>query len=258
MGEDTGGVSADRRIKLPKNIYIIGAGGVTTYFLPPFIKTVAHKVDKLRKPTIYIMDGDEIEDRNLERQAFPKESVKSKKSDVLVKEYAEEYGGPMKSISEFFHPGDKLEQYSLVFVFVDNHPARLAILNACDQYECSVIMGANEYQDSQGIYYSPRMKGTKLDPRVRYPEILEDESDNPIRAVGCNTEEALEIAPQLAIANHTAASHALQLFWFYFGVLPTLDPIETKPFHPVEHNNNFNRIRTSVEGTYAESAVASG
>ncbi len=238
-----------RKMQLPKHIYIIGAGGVTTYFLPAFIKTVANKFGK-EKPFIHLIDGDKVESRNLERQLFERSDVGENKADALVQTFKEEYKNLMAT-PRFFSNGDRIIEESLVFGFVDNHPAKRALLAACDASNSNAILAANEYTDSQAIWYEPSaMRGNRFDPRVRYPEILDDESDNPLRPIGCNAPEALAAAPQLAIANLACASHALQLFWFHYVIKPTLDQIESRPYWPVEHSNNFNRLTTKVEESY--------
>jgi molybdopterin/thiamine biosynthesis adenylyltransferase len=212
-----------------------------------FIKTVSHLTKD--RPRIYIIDGDTLEARNLERQLFDHEHVSKNKAEALVSKYRGEYNN-LVSGKKYFGLGSRIKDKSLVFVFVDNHPARRAVLDACDRHDSVAIMGANEYTDAQAIYYSPIMKGTKMDPRVRYPEILSDEEGDPMRPRGCSTGEALTIAPQLAIANFASASHALQLFWFYNSMVPKMD-ISSKEHWPIEHTNNFSRMDTRSEKFYA-------
>jgi hypothetical protein len=98
------------------------------------------------------------------------------------------------------------------------------------------------------------MYGGQQDPRTRYPEIMEDESGDPIRAGACDAEEELTAAPQLAIANMSCACYALQMFWFYFFVKPGLDKSSRKHW-PVEHANNFNKITTRTEEFYGGRAA---
>lgn len=232
-------------MKLPKHVYIIGAGGVTSYFLPAFIKTVSHAMEQL--PRIHIFDGDVLEERNLTRQLFDGRMVAKNKAESLVKMYMGAYKN-MASHPTYFHSGIRTIKGSLIFVFVDNHPARKSALWAADAYGCTVIMAANEYTDSQAMWYEPAFSNTPLDPRVRYPEILEDEEGDPISAEGCTTEKALTVAPQLAIANFTCASHALQLFWFYFE---SREGLTETTYNPIEHRNNFNKQTTMTEEHYA-------
>lgn len=239
------------KIELPECIYIVGAGGVTSYFMPAFIKTLAHQVKD--KPRLYIFDGDKLEKRNLERQLFRPDSVSSNKAEAMRNQYLGEY---KKIVAEprYFAIGQRIKPESLVFGFVDNHSARRAILGACDESMSCAIIGANEYTDAQAIFYDPEWYGDQADPRIRYPEIMEDETGDPIRARACDAEEELEAAPQLAIANMSCACYALQMFWFYCFVRPGLEE-ESRKHWPVEHANNINKITTRTEGFYGRRAA---
>ena len=68
--------------KIPDHIYIVGAGGITTYFLPAFIKTMAATTKDL--PAIHIIDGDAVEERNLARQLFDPSAIAKNKAIALV------------------------------------------------------------------------------------------------------------------------------------------------------------------------------
>src|SRR6266478_9816919 len=235
--------------ELPKNIYIIGAGGVTSYLLPPLLKTLSFHSKRI--PVISIFDGDKLEERNWERQFFPISTIKRKmnKAVALAMTYKHEYRGGLIAIPQYFHAGVEFDQGGLVFACVDNHAARRAILSTCDRNYCNAIIAANEYTDSQAIWYNCFSHDTNKDPRIRYPEIMTDDIGDPIRPRGCNTGQSLMVAPQLAIANFTAASHALQLFWFYYFVAPEMEE-SSRPEWPIEHNNNINKLSTMTEKIY--------
>jgi hypothetical protein len=226
---------------------VIGAGGVTSYFLPAFLKTLAHYGGE--KPRVYIMDGDALEERNLERQLFSREGITKNKAEALVAQYKSDYT-KLEAIPKFFLSDFRPREKSLLFVFVDNHPARRNALSACDRFECAAIVAANEYTDAQAYFYDGVLKNTRMDPRVRYPEILTDESGDPARPGGCTTGEALAAAPQLPIANLASAHYALQLFWFRYAVAPGME-LSSMEHWPVEHSNNFNKMTTRTEGFYA-------
>lgn len=229
-----------RQIPLfPNHIYIVGAGGVSSYLLPPLLKVLRTKAKD--PPNVTIYDQDKLIKRNLDRQMFDDSQVGSFKAEALVSKYRSEYE-KLHFEPVWFHSGIPVDENSLFLCCVDNHPARKAVLEVCDTSTSKVIIAANEYTDSQAMYYEPSFVGTLKDPRIRYPEILEDESDDPIRPLGC-AGEALKVAPQLAIANFTAASHALQLLWFHFVVRNSMKE-DTIPYFPLEHSNNFNQLRT--------------
>jgi molybdopterin/thiamine biosynthesis adenylyltransferase len=229
----------------PDNVYVIGAGGVASYLLPPLLKVLRTKAKD--PPTVTIFDQDKLTKRNLDRQVFQEEFIGKFKAEALAETLKSEY--PKLGFEPiWFHSGVPLQEESLLFCCVDNHPARKAALDAADQSRSKCIIAANEYTDSQAYYYEPGFVGTSKDPRVRYEDISTDKSDDPIRPVGCAGEEAIKSAPQLAIANDAAANYALQLMWFHFVVRNTLDR-DTEPHWPLEHSNNFNKLKTR---TYAE------
>jgi len=219
--------------------------------LPAFIKTLAATTKDL--PAIHIIDGDAVEERNLERQLFDPSAIAKNKAIALVERYRGEYPR-LYARERFFHAGEIVKNGSLLFVFVDNHAARRSALMACDRCECTAILAANEYTAAQAIWYHPSFRNGQLDPRVRYPEIETDQSNNPIRPRGCTTQEVLNVAPQLPIANLACATYALQLFWFYFRIAPSLKE-DSRSFWPIEHTNNFNVIQTRKEEDYARKSV---
>jgi hypothetical protein len=236
-----------KKLKLPEHIYIIGAGGVASYLLPPLVKTL--RTQGRVPPKVIVVDGDILEARNLDRQLFRVSDVGTPKAAALVDLLSHDYPA-LEAQTSFFTEGYPIEESSLLIGCVDNHAARRAILATADNYECRVILAGNEYTDSQAMYYETSYRDSRLDPRIRYPEILTDHSGDPTRPRGC-TGEAQEAAPQLAIANFGAAHHALQLFWFHFSVAPTLNKRDTLPFWPIEHNNNFNKHTTNAYACYA-------
>lgn len=230
-----------------QHIYIIGAGGVTSYLLPTLLKTLNYQQ---KTPKVTIFDGDNLEERNLERQLFNVVDAMAKrnKAEALVGMYQTAYPlNQLEAVNEYFYDGVELEEGSLAFVCVDNHAARKAALFVCDKYFCNAILAANEFTDAQSIWYNHFNAGNILDPRVKYPEILSDESEDPRRPESCTSEAALEKTPQLPIFNMAAAAYALQLFWFYYHTVLGMDR-DSRPYWPIEHSNNLNTIKTRMEG----------
>ena len=98
---------------------------------------------------------------------------------------------------------------------VDNHTARRACLRLADlraergAVDDVVIVAGNDYETCEANAYLPAWRGTKLDPRIRFPEIETDTAFDPL-SPPC-TGEAVESAPQLAEANGLSALAALWL-----------------------------------------------
>lgn len=213
-------------------IYCIGAGGVASYLLPVLSRST--------KPTdqIFVMDGDRLEERNLERQLFRSSQIGEYKAQALADMYGAE------AICSYLTAQSRLttdldsDDWDWLFVMVDNHKARRLALELADREGFRVLVGANEYSDAQAYYYSNDLQDTSYDPRVRWPEMLTDDSNDP---VSCQGEEQIA-APQLAIVNMLAAAYMLHLFYFYTEKAHKVDP----EYHPVMHSSNFNKIGTTL------------
>ncbi len=210
-------------------IYVIGAGGVASYLLPVLNRSVNRGTTD-----IIIMDGDRLEERNLDRQLFSSSFVGMNKAEALADMYNVEY------YPSYLREGSLLllkEFEDWLFVAVDNHKARRVALGIADNNRgVQVLIGANEYTDSEAYYYEYGLRGTDLDPRVRWPEILTDTSNDPTSCQGVE----LVSSPQLAIANMLTAAYMMHLFYFYTvksgGVSAAL--------HPRHHHSNFAKMMT--------------
>jgi len=180
--------------------YLIGAGGVGSFIAPALCKLVGVY-------EVTIMDGDKLEQKNLDRQLFDPTQVGVNKARALAELYECSY------IEEFFSFGARAyEMWDTLIVAVDNHPARNEALQVCDYHKCSCIIAANEVHSSEAYYYKPEWKDTNLDPRVFYPEILTGKRGDPrAAAIGC-TGEAQEENRQLVTANFSAAALAMHLY----------------------------------------------
>ena len=230
------------------NHYIVGCGGVCTYFLPSFFKTINY-LKQFKKSKITFVDGDTFETKNLERQLFSQDSVGQYKSEALATQYRQQYPGIfVDSINDYITDAFSPENKSLIIGFVDNHPARRDLLTVADRHKAKVIFAANSTIGAQAFYYDPAWANTSLDPRIRYPEILTTDSGSPVRAEGCNTEKRLNEVPQTALANQFAAFHALHLWNFWLIESKTLDEAQSFQFWPIELNNTFSRLNTITIG----------
>ena len=213
-------------------IYCIGAGGVASYLLPVLKRSIKITDD------IIIMDGDRLEERNLERQLFRQSQIGEYKAQAL----ADMYG--CEAICSYLTAQTRLtvnvhdDEDDWLFVMVDNHKARRLAFQLADDEGFRVLVGANEYSDAQAYYYSEGLAESDYDPRVRWPEIMTDDSGDP---VSCQGEEQVA-APQLAIVNMLAAAYMMHLFYFYTEKVHKVD----MQYHPMLHSSNFNQIRTTL------------
>lgn len=216
---------------MSKRIFIIGCGGVGSWLTAALCK--------LRSPEeIMLVDGDKLERKNLDRQLFDEKSIGENKASALAAKYGCHAVPEWYSIGSIEHePGD------WIFCCVDNNPARMSALSNVDEYRAQVIVAANETTSSEAYYYRRPWKETPIDPRVYYPEILNDNSNDPRDgAIGC-TGEAQIANRQLVSANLSAASLALNLFVVWGIKAHKLDK-ETIPLLPYKLVSNMTRLET--------------
>jgi len=181
--------------------YLIGCGGVGSFLAPSLAKLVGAS-------NLTLVDGDTLEEKNLDRQLFDVSSIGLNKAAALGEKYGLEW------LDAYYYNGliQELAPSDWLLVAVDNHPARAAVLESCDHYRCRAIFAANETHSSEAYVYLPAWGGTDLDPRRYYPEILTVKTGDPLaRQAGC-TGEAQEANRQLVSANFSAAALAQHLY----------------------------------------------
>lgn len=210
-------------------IYVIGVGGVGSW--------LAHCMVKLVDTSkIVMVDGDTLEEKNLDRQLFSEEHIGFNKSIAL----SEKLGGGY--IDRWYSRYDTEHHHSdWLMCCVDNNPGRKEVLEACDMYGCCAIFAANEVHSSEAYVYKPEWKNIpQLDPRLYYTDILSDEGGNvAARAAGC-TGEAQVANRQLVTANFMAASLAAHLF-VVWAMEARKARAETLQYLPTRLSNNLTR-----------------
>jgi hypothetical protein len=232
--------------RTPKIIQIVGAGGIGGWVGKLVAKTFRDC------PTVEIFDKDIWEERNVDRQ------FAGRLGGLKAQTLAEELPDNGKAYPEWFvasthglfmYPIAVDQPNRIVFACVDNHPARLQVLDSIDlgaETDMAIICG-NEYVDASACVYFNRFKGTRKDPRVRYPEMLTDHSGDP--SSPC-TGPAQEASPQLAISNCLAASYGMWLAWFWLMQAPDLHTEAAKKASPVEIRSSVGYVTVLTEGDY--------
>lgn len=213
------------------DIYVIGCGGVGSWLAPSLCLLAGPN-------RIILVDGDRLEEKNLNRQLFNREDIGATKAQALALRYHCQYR------DEYYSPG--IIEHSMtdwLICVVDNHIARKDVLAACDTYGCQAIFAANETHSAEAYYYHVEFRGTKVDPRVYYPEILTDVSNNPLAARSGCTGEAQVQNRQLVSANFMAAALAQQLYVVWGMEFPTLEA-SIKPRLPFKLVSNLTKLET--------------
>jgi len=185
------------------DVLIIGAGGVASYLLPVLLRT-------FREDKFIVMDGDTLEERNLDRQQFSTDYIGENKAEALTKT---QMSAMTDFIPRFFRGsahelGDYAKTIFYIICVADNHEARKNALALADDLGKPVFIAANELFDSEAYVYLPQWKGTPRDPRVLFPNILTDTTGSPLHC-----QEQQEASPQLALANFAGAAKLACMVW---------------------------------------------
>jgi hypothetical protein len=185
---------------------IVGAGG-TASWLVPLLKRMTKFTDE-----ITVLDGDILEERNLDRQLFDISHLGWNKAEALAHVYNVNFFPCYleDDPNAFLCGGDS---WGTVWCCADNHLARKIVLEMVDQGLAKLaIIGGNEFTDSEAYGYLKAWKGTAGDPRIYYPEILTDLSNDPNNP-SCQG-QAQANNRQLALANYLSAGMMMHLWYF--------------------------------------------
>jgi molybdopterin/thiamine biosynthesis adenylyltransferase len=203
----------DRERKDPLNIVMIGVGGIGTallVFLPRFLQH--HNPGSLMK----LIDGDEYEPKNEERQAF---AHPGNKATAKVEELSELFDQIIFQDIPEFVTADNVSSYicenDIVLLCVDNHKTRKIVSEYCEKINnIKLISGGNEYTHGD-ILCLFRKDGKSVRPTYKsfswwHPEIRDPKDKHP-GELGCL--EQLVSYPQLIFINASVAITMCNLFY---------------------------------------------
>ena len=215
--------------------YIVGCGGVGSWLAPSLAKLVPGQVT--------VIDGDTIENRNLDRQLFSFSEIGENKAKALGTRYGLPY------IDNWFGPYsiEGLSSLDCLIVCADNNKARVVALQESDRAGCHVIIAANEVSSAEAYYYDNLLSGTLSDPRVYYPELLSDPGVDPMLAAAGCTGPAQEANVQLVSANFMAASLAQWLFLIWEHNKLWLHSPKALPTLVRSNGTNFEVVKTELK-----------
>lgn len=121
---------------LQHDVCIIGAGGTGSYFLKEVSRYIAGlpKEKKKRIRNMYIIDGDYVEKKNLNRQAFMTEDIGRKKAAVMTEVLNEAFGLEYKCIDRYL---EKLEDFPVLSDKKEYGYHNIPVLIGCvDNHAC--------------------------------------------------------------------------------------------------------------------------
>ena len=181
------------------NITVIGLGGVGTILIERLCRFLNYSNDY--DAELLLVDGDEYEVKNYERQEFNQFGNKADvKSTELMLKFPEV---PVDSFEAYINEtnvAEAIKEGDIVFLCVDNHKTRNIISNYCTTMkDVTLISGGNELTDGNVQTYI-RRGGVDLTPDLcaYHPEIANPEDQLP-NEMSC--EELSNAEPQLYFTN---------------------------------------------------------
>lgn len=193
------------------NIVVVGAGGIGTHLLGPLCRYLDNTEDK---PHILVLDGDQYELKNADRQSF---SRIGNKAEVSVEQLRNMFPNLNIEAKPTFLTDENVDVYigegDIVLACVDNHATRLLLSSHCATLsDVMLISGGNDYSIGS-VHVYIREKGRDKTPPLTYlhPEIAHPRDKRPDE-MSCE-ELASAGVPQLIFANLSAAAAMLSTFW---------------------------------------------
>lgn len=196
----------------PTKVMVIGLGKIGLCLLPTLCRFLNY--GDLPRVEVHLIDGDEFEERDRERQDF---TMLGPKASVVANEDHQKFPRLLFWDRPIFLADNNIvrmiREHDLVFVCVDNHKTRkLVVSDRAEALEnVTVISGGNDYTDGN-VQVDVRRDGKNLTLPLAnkyHPEILNPQDTNPA------DEENLPGAtrPQLLITNNAVAATMLNVFY---------------------------------------------
>src|ERR1041385_1305333 len=139
---------------------LIGAGGTGSHVIAPALAYLhAYQANKNEAYEFLVIDGDNYEYKNLERQLFDPDLVGQNKADALCSMY-KRY--PVVPIPKFIGAKDLDElipEYSVVFSAVDNYSIRALLVDHALKLKNIVLINAGNEKSDGGVQIFIREKG---------------------------------------------------------------------------------------------------
>jgi molybdopterin/thiamine biosynthesis adenylyltransferase len=198
-------------------IAIIGLGGIGSILVDILTRFMTYQ-DKLLWEMVLI-DGDDYEAKNNERQFFMQGGTGQNKAAVKVKELnGKFFGGEFIAVDSYINPTNikMLDDYNIIFSCVDNHKVRNWINEYCKSRKSVYLFsGGNEFTDGNvQVYIRKENKDITADLARYHPEIGFPTDKSP-EEMSCEELHASG-SPQLLFTNLTAATIMLQAFYKFF------------------------------------------
>jgi len=197
------------------NIKIIGLGGIGSILVERLCRFLNYSQADTSF-NITLIDGDEYEDKNYERQEFMR---LGNKAEIKTNELKMKYSNlVIDYITDYINTdiiSGVINEKDIIFLCVDNHKTRMIVSNYCKTLNDAILIsGGNELIDGN-VQIFVRKGGVDLTPDLcaYHPEIANPTDRSP-EEMSC--EELSKSEPQLYFTNLSVATI---MCWAYYNVV---------------------------------------
>jgi molybdopterin/thiamine biosynthesis adenylyltransferase len=205
-----------------KRFILVGAGGIGTWLAAGLVRLLEWKYPG---SALIIVDGDNYEEKNKERQDFNKLGNKAVvKASELVPQFnnttiipiakwvvSDDFGGVTDDDSPKITASQLIQENDVVFAVVDNFAARKIIFDAASRLDnIDVFTGGNDDELFGSIYHYQKRDGEEI---TAHPSEFHPEYDNPPDKnpgeLSCQDRAKIEGGTQLLATNMAVAAFIL-------------------------------------------------
>lgn len=161
------------------SIWLVGAGGTGSILYEPLVRYLAawHRNHE-GTFVLGVIDGDDVETHNLDRQMFTGNFVGGSKAEAVVSRYRPQTGEvhPLHEYLGANNIANRIHDGDIVLIAVDNYPARSHIERHVSTLDNAVVInGGNEAIDGS-VQIWVRRDGKNVTPPISF---LHDEIHTP-------------------------------------------------------------------------------
>lgn len=196
------------------SLKIIGIGGIGTNLSDNLCRFLNYSPD-IGYSKVTLVDGDDFETKNKERQVF---TSFGNKATAKVVELLDKFKNiELHQVPQFVTEENIdtiISEEDIIMLCVDNHKTRKLISDYVSKLKnATLISGGNEYVDGN-VQVFIRKEGQNITPSLTdyHPEISNPQDKSP-HEMSC--EELEKVAPQLIFTNSTVANIMCWVFWNY-------------------------------------------
>lgn len=194
-----------------REIKVIGIGGIGCALLPFLARYLNYRGERAR---VTLIDGDEFERANADRQAF---GTLGNKAKVTAAEMARQFQRlSFRAIPEYIteaNIGQFIQGGDMIFLAVDNHKTRKLVSDYCEKLATvTLISGGNDFTDGNVQVHIREGGKDRTAPITQFHPEIRNPRDRSPAEMSC--EELMERgAPQLLFTNLAVASAMLNAFY---------------------------------------------